>query len=109
MACRGRQGCKLRLCRETHRSGWVKKERIYVDMVDFGRDSSPQLQNSLAPVQSSGVEWTGRTGPDRAGPGRAGQEEQERELLPGVPGLWLAGSGCGSPGWSMDDGLAVMG
>jgi hypothetical protein len=31
-------------------SSWVKKGRIYVDMVDFGRDSSPQLQNSLAPV-----------------------------------------------------------
>lgn len=69
-AYRGRQGCKLRLCRKTHRSSWVKKERIYVDMVDFGRDSSPQLQNSLAPVWSSGVEWTGQGQTDRAGHGK---------------------------------------
>lgn len=73
--CRGQQGCELRLCRETHRSSWVKKERIYVDMVDFGRDSSPQLQNSLAPVQWSGVD---KTGQGRAGQDRAGQQHRAR-------------------------------
>lgn len=92
-ACRGRRGCKLRLCRETHRSSWVKKERIYVDMVDFGRDSSLQLQNSLAPVQSSGVEC----GQDRAGQHRArgtGEGAVARSARPLAPA-----SGCGSPGW----------
>lgn len=45
-------------------------------------------------------------GQHRAGQGSTGQEEQERELLPGVPGLWLPPLAVARlAGWtSMDDG-----